>query len=154
MRLTRNKVPAVHGEGSRFQLGKGEVLRPGHDVAIAACGSMVEQALQAHDLLRAQGVQAQVLNLSTIKPLDAELLERAARECGCVVTAEDHNVLGGLGGAVCEALASAWPVPVERVGVRDVFGESGRPEELYEKYGLTGRHVAEAARRAMARKAR
>lgn len=154
MRLTRNKVPTVHDATFKFQLGKGEVLRQGSDVAIAACGSMVAEALAAHDLLGQEGVQARVLNLSSVKPLDKALVLQAARECGALVTAEDHNVLGGLGGAVCEVLAEEHPAPVVRVGVQDVFGESGTPKELYEKYGLTAKHVAQAAKQAMARRAR
>lgn len=154
MRLTRNKVPAVHGPDFVWRLGKGEVLRQGSDVAIVACGPMVAEALAAHDQLKAEGVQARVLNMSTVKPLDAALVVQAARECGAVVTAEDHNVLGGLGGAVCEVLGEQHPVPVERIGVRDTFGESGTPAQLYEKYGLTARHVAEAAKRAVGRKRR
>lgn len=152
MRTTRNKVPVVHDAGYQFRIGKGEVLRAGHDVALVACGALVHEALQAHEHLKAEGLQARVLNMSSIKPLDKALLVQAAKECGCVVTAEDHNVLGGLGGAVSEVLGEEWPVPVERVGVRDVFGESGTPKELYERYGLTAKHVAEAAKRAVARK--
>ena len=152
MRLTRNKVPAVHGPDFQWRLGKAEVLREGTDVALLACGPMVAESLAAHDALAAEGIRARVVNVSSIKPLDAPLVVQAARECGAVVTAEDHNVLGGLGGAVSEVLGEQWPVPIERVGVRDTFGESGTPAQLYEKYGLTAKHVAQAARRALERK--
>jgi transketolase len=154
MRLTRNKLPIVHDGSSSFRIGRGEVLRPGDDAAIIACGPLVHEALQAHEALKAEGLHARVVNMSTVKPLDRALVVQAGRECGAVVTAEDHNVLGGLGGAVCEVLTEEWPVPVERVGVRDTFGESGTPRELYEKYGLTAGHIAEAAKRAVQRKRR
>jgi transketolase len=152
MRTTRNKLPITHGDDFVFHIGKGEVLRPGNDVAIVACGALVTEALAAHDALKAEGIQARVLNMSTIKPLDAPLLLAAAKECGAVVTAEDHNIIGGLGSACSEVLGEQWPVPIERVGVRDTFGESGKPHELYEKYGLTAKHVAQAAHRAVERK--
>jgi transketolase len=152
MRTTRNKLPITHGDDFVFRIGKGEMLRPGNDVAIIACGSLVAEAVQAAETLKAEGLQARVINMSTIKPLDTALVIQAARECGAVVTAEDHNIIGGLGSAVCEVLAEEHPVPVQRVGVRDTFGESGTPAELYEKYGLTAKHVAAAARRAVERK--
>src|SRR6185295_14009286 len=133
-------------------LGRGRVLRDGSDVTIVACGVEVARALDAADLLGRGGVSARVVNMSTIKPIDAALLAACARETGAFVTAEDHNIVGGLGGAVAEALARTTPAPIEFIGVRDVFGESGEPEELAEKFGLTGRSIAEAARRAIARK--
>lgn len=154
MRLTRNKVPITHADDFVFHIGKGEVMRQGSDVAIAACGPMVHESLLAHDLLKAEGVHARVLNLSTIKPLDKALVLQAARECGALVTAEDHNIIGGLGGAVAEVLGDEHPTPLVRVGVRDTFGESGTPKELYEKYGLTAKHIAQAAKQAVARKKR
>lgn len=153
LRLTRTKVPLVHGPDHRFVLGRWDVLRPGHDVAILACGALVEQALAAASLLEAEGVSARVVNASSIKPLDLATLLDAARGARAIVTAEDHSVVGGLGGAVCEALAEHAPTVVERVGIQDTFTESGTPAELYEKYGLTAAHVAKAARRAVARKA-
>lgn len=152
LRLTRGKVPVLYESAHEFRLGKADVLRDGADVAVLATGALVPQALQAHDLLQAVGVSARVVNVSTIKPLDDDLVERCARECGALVTAEDHSVIGGLGGAVCESLASRRPAPVERVGVADVFGESGSPGELFTKYGLTAVDVAEAGKRAVARK--
>jgi transketolase len=117
-----------------------------------ACGVEVGRALDAAERLEADGVSARVINMSTIKPIDSELLERCAVETGCFVTAEDHNVIGGLGSAVAEALVQTRPCPIEFVGVKDTFGESGEPDELAEKYGLTAPHIAEAARRAIARK--
>jgi transketolase len=152
MRLTRNKVPFVHPEGMAWKLGQVETLKDGNDVAILACGPLLHEALQAHEALAREGLNARVLNVSTIKPLDAAAVVQAAKACGAVVTAEDHNVMGGLGSAVSEVLGEQHPVPIERVGVRDTFGESGTPAQLYEKYGLTARHVAEAARKAIARK--
>lgn len=154
LRLGRPPVPLVFPDGLGFQIGRAAVLREGGDVAIIACGIMVSAALEAADLLRAEGIAARVVNMSTVKPLDADAVEEAARRCGAVVTAEEHNVLGGLGGAVAEALGDRCPVPLERVGVRDVFGESGTPDALLRKYGLTPSDVAAAARRALSRKAK
>jgi transketolase len=152
LRTTRNKLPITHADDFVFHIGKGEVMRQGSDVAIVACGSMVTEALAAHDALKAEGIQARVLNMSTVKPLDTALLLQVAKECGAIVTAEDHNIIGGLGSACSEVLGEQFPVPIERVGVRDTFGESGKPHELYEKYGLTAKYVAQAAHRAVERK--
>ncbi len=152
MRTGRSPAPRVLGRDYQFALGKGKILREGSDVTLVACGVEVARALDAADILREEGVSARVVNMSTIKPIDGDLLERCAEETGCLVTAEDHNILGGLGSAVAESLTQTMPVPIEFVGVRDTFGESGEPEELAEKYGLTGPHIAKAARRAIARK--
>lgn len=152
MKLTRQKVPVLTAPDAAFDLGAWPVLREGTDVTIVACGSMVAEAVVAHGLLAARGVSARVLNAHTVKPVDVATLERAARETGAVVTAEDHTILGGLGGAVAETLADTHPVPVERVGVLDRYAESGLPTELYEKYGLTGKHLASAAERVVKRK--
>ena len=135
-----------------FQIGKGQVLRAGADVTIVACGVEVARALDAAAILEREGISARVINMATIKPIDTALLATAARETGCIVTAEDHNIHGGLGGAVAEALAQTHPCPIEFVGVRDTFGQSGEPEELAAHYGLTGPFIADAARRAIARK--
>ena len=152
MRTGRSPARRILGKDYVFEIGKGRVLRDGGDVSLVACGVEVARALDAAELLSREGISARCVNMSTIKPIDADLLVRCAEETGAIVTAEDHNVLGGLGGAVCEALAQQAPCPVELVGVRDEFGESGEPEELAEKYALTGPHIAEAARRAVARK--
>ncbi|HXI31043.1 MAG TPA: transketolase C-terminal domain-containing protein [Vicinamibacterales bacterium] len=152
LRTGRSPARRVFDDDCVFELGRGRVLRDGSDVTIVACGVEVARALDAADLLARGGVSARVVNMSTIKPIDAALLAACARETGAFVTAEDHNIVGGLGGAVAEALAQSIPSPIEFVGVRDVFGESGEPEELAVKYGLTGPSIAEAAHRVLARK--
>jgi transketolase len=152
MRTGRSPTRRILSSDYQFQLGKGRILRDGADVTLVACGVEVARALDAAELLEQEGIHARVVNMATIKPIDADLLTHCAAETGCMVTAEDHNIHGGLGGAVAETVAQSRPVPIEFVGVRDTFGESGEPEELAEKYGLTGRHIAAAARRAIARK--
>jgi transketolase len=152
LRTGRSPARQIFDDSYVFQLGKGRVVREGGDVTIVACGVEVARALDAAELLKRDGLDARVVNMSTIKPIDEALLVVCARETGAFVTAEDHNIVGGLGGAVAEALARTTPAPIEFIGVRDVFGESGEPEELAEKFGLTGRSIAEAARRAIARK--
>jgi transketolase len=152
LRLTRQKVPALTRPDEPFALGRWSALREGSDVAIVACGALVAEALAAHDLLAAEGVRARVVNASSVKPLDRGALERAARETGALVTAEDHSIVGGLGGAVAEAVTELHPVPVVRVGLLDRFAESGTPTELYARYHLTGADLAAAAREAMKRK--
>jgi transketolase len=154
IRTGRSPARRVFDDSYAFELGRGRVIREGGDVTIVACGVEVARALDAAALLARDGVSARVVNMSTIKPIDTELLAACAQQTGAFVTAEDHNVVGGLGGAVAESLATTIPSPIEFVGVRDVFGESGEPEELAEKYGLTGRSIADAARRAIARKGR
>jgi len=149
LRLTRQKVPRIHKEGYVFQFGKGVVLRPGRDVTIVASGGVLANALAAAETLAQEGIDARVVNIHTIKPLDEELLETCARETGRIVTVEDHQITGGLGGAVCECLAARYPVPVLRHGVRDVFGESGAPEDLYAKHGLDAAGIAAKVREAM-----
>lgn len=153
MRTGRSPSRRLFGPGHVFEIGKGQILRPGRDVTLVACGVQVARALDAAEILAAEGVDARVVNMPTIKPIDGDLLARCAAETGCMVTAEDHNVLGGLGGAVAEALAQARPCPIEFVGLHDVFGESGEPDALAERFCLTGPFIAAAARRAIARKA-
>lgn len=152
MRTGRSPAPHVLPEDYRFELGSARVLREGTDVTVVACGVEVARSLHAADLLAQQAISCRVVNVSTLKPLDVELLVRCARETGAIVSAEDHNVLGGLGGAVAEALGQHAPCPLEMVGVKDCFGESGEPEELAERYGLTGPHIVAAVRRALERK--
>ena len=142
----------ITDESSPFEIGKAVWLRTGGDVAIIACGAMVYQALLAADQLANVNIQATVINLHTIKPLDRDSLIRAATACGCVVTAEEHQIAGGVGSAVAEALATACPIPVEFVGIHDTFGESGQPDELMEKYGLSAEVIVSAAKRALQRK--
>ncbi len=151
MRTGRSPARRILTTANRFAIGKGVILRDGRDVTIVACGVQVARALDASDLLLQDGIRARVVNMSTIKPIDSELLSRCAEETGCFVTAEDHNIHGGLGSAVAESLAQSKPCPIEFIGVRDTFGESGEPAELAGKYGLTGPGIAEAARRVLGR---
>jgi transketolase len=153
MRTGRSPARRVFGADHTFEIGKGTIVRDGSDVTIVACGVEVARALDAADQLAQNGTSARVVNMATIKPIDRELLARCAEETGCIVTAEDHNIHGGLGGAVAEALAATRPCPIEFVGVRDTFGASGEPEELAVLFGIGSGHIAEAARRAIARKA-
>jgi len=152
IRLGRPAVPQIFGDDYEFAIGRAVLLREGGDVAIMATGIMVAEALQAADLLAEEGIAASVVNVSSIKPLDVETIVSVARRCGAVVTAEEHNILGGLGGAIAEVLAENHPVPMVRVGVRDVFGRSGTPEALLEAYGLTARDIHRAARQVWQRK--
>ena len=152
VRLPRGKSADVHPSGWRFELGKATVLRPGQDVTLAACGLMVGLALEAAEALAADGIDARVINVSTLKPLDTSTLEQAARETGAVVTMEEHSVIGGLGSAVCEALSGCCPVPVLRLGIQDLFGQSGTAAELLEHYGLTVKDTVVMAREVMAMK--
>jgi transketolase len=152
MRTGRSPSTRLFGPEHRFEIGKGQVLRDGQDVTLVACGVQTARALDAATILAHDGISARVINMPTIKPIDAALLAAASRETGCMVTAEDHNIHGGLGGAVAEALAQSVPCPIEFVGVRDVFGQSGEPGELAQHYGLTGPFIADAARRAIARR--
>ena len=152
LRMGRPKVPAIYRQGERFAFGKAKSHATGGDVPILANGLILAEALKASDLLRDEGIEATVLDVHTVKPLDEEAVLAAAMECGAVVTAEEHLVHGGLGTAVAHCLARRHPVPVEFVGVEDTYAESATPEQLLEKYGLTHRHIADAARRAAARK--
>jgi len=151
MRLGRLAVETVTDDVQdyRFELGKGVILRPGTDVTIVAVGMMVQMAMKAAKQLEAEGISAQVINMHTIKPLDGELLLKAAKETGAIVTTEEHNILGGLGGAVSEYLSEHFPVPVIRHGVEDQFGRSGKAEEVLEAYGLSAEVIAEKARHAV-----
>lgn len=152
MRTGRSPARSVLPDGYEFEIGKGHVLRQGSDVTVVACGVEVARAMEAAEILADERISARVINMSTVKPIDDDLLSICADETGCFVTAEDHNIIGGLGGAVAEALAATHPCPIEFVGVRDTFGESGEPEELAEKYGIGASGIAEAARRVVARK--
>jgi len=143
MRVLRNALPIIHKDDYVFEIGKGEILREGKDAVIFATGVLVHEALAAAKLLEEKGIKVYVVNIHTIKPLDAELVVKLADETRCVVTAEDHNIIGGLGSAVCEVLSQESPCRVLRIGLEDKFGESGKPAELYEKYGLNAKHIAE-----------
>jgi transketolase len=146
IRLGRMGVPVLHGEDFQFVPGKAVTLRQGRDVTVAACGIMVPAALEAAAMLADEGIRAGVLDVHTIKPLDVEAIVAAAKATGAVVTAEEHNIIGGLGSAVAEALGEHFPVPMQRVGIRDRFGESGAPNELLVKYGLTPQAIVPAVK--------
>ena len=154
LRFGRFAVPNLTAEmpGYKFEIGKGVTMKEGSDVTIAATGYMVHVSLEAAELLAAEGISAEVLNIHTIKPLDTELLAASANKTGAVVTAEEHNIVGGLGGAVCEALAGTCPVPVLRVGVEDRYGKSGKVPALLEEYGLTKENIVAKAKAAIALK--
>ena len=152
IRVGRPKLPVVYTEGARFELGRADLLREGSDVTLIACGLLVEPTLHAAETLAAEGIEARVLNMATLKPLDEAEIVEAARETGAIVTAEEHNVIGGLGSAVARTLALQAPTPMEQVGVADRFGESGSWQSLLERFELTPQAVAAAARRAVARK--
>jgi len=154
LRYGRFAVPDLSAElaGYHFEIGKGVVYKEGKDVTIVATGFMVHLAMEAAAMLAEEGIDAEVINIHTIKPLDAELVERSARKTGAVVTAEEHSIIGGLGGAVCEALSESYPCPVKRVGVEDSYGRSGKVPELLELYGLTAKNIAAKAKEAIAKK--
>ncbi len=145
IRLGRAAVPLVHPEGFELELGRAYVLREGADITLAACGVMVAEALSAAEELAAQGVEAEVVDVASIKPLDVETIAGSARKTGAVVVCEEHSIIGGLGSAVAEALGENAPVPVARIGVRDVFGTSGEPADLMVHFGLTAADITGAA---------
>jgi len=146
VRLGRAAVPAIYEADHRFEVGRAHVLREGSDVTIAACGVMVAKALEAAEILAADGVSAQVVDVATVKPLDAETIVACARKTRAVLTCEEHSVIGGLGSAVAELLAEEFPVRMKRIGIPDVFGTSGQPDELIEYFGLEARSVADVAK--------
>ena len=153
MRFGRFAVPVLFDQDTyKFEWGKGKVLADGKDVTLVATGLMVEQALAARDLLAAENISARVVNIHTIKPLDEDLILKCAADTGCIVTAEEHNYIGGLGSAVCECVSGNHPVPVKRVGVEDQFGRSGKVPPLLEMYGLTANNIAAKAKEAIAAK--
>ncbi len=144
LRFGRLALPIIHNESSyKFEIGKGEILRDGKDVTIVATGAMVSNSLEAAEKLAADGIEAKVINIHTIKPLDEELVVVAAKETGKVVTVEEHSVIGGLGSAVCDALAMKNPTPVMKIGINDTFGESGPAVELLKKYQLDAESIYE-----------
>lgn len=151
IRLTRNNLQTLFGPEHRFELGKAPVLRDGADIALVAMGAMVEKALQAAELLAAEGVAAAVIDFSSLQPLDGEVLLRYARKTGRVLTVEDHSVRGGLGGACAEFLAQHAPVPMILMGMDNQFGRSGKPEDLYVHFKLTAADIAAAGRRLLSR---
>jgi len=152
VRLGRVPVPNVTTDDSPFSIGKGLVLRDGKDVAILACGIMVGIALQAARYLVERDISVKVINMHTIKPLDEQLVVEAAQETGAIATVEEHSILGGLGGAVAEVISRSAPVPLERIGIEDRFAESGQPDELLEKYGLSVEHIVSVVKQLISKK--
>ena len=144
MRLGRAAVPVVYDEDSNIQIGKGNCVREGSDVTVIATGVMLDEAIKAAEQLAEQGVSVRVIDMHTIKPIDREIIVKAAKETKGIVTAEEHSVIGGLGSAVAEVLSQEHPARMKILGVQDSFGESGKPGELMEKYGLTAKHIVEA----------
>ena len=149
VRLGRSAVPTLFGEDYNFEIGKGVVLKEGNDATIIACGMMVNEAILAADMLKEENINVRVINMSTIKPIDTELIIKAAKETKAIVTAEEHSIIGGLGSAVSEVVSENCPTIVKKVGINDCFGESGTPAELLEKYGLTSKHIVEKVKEAM-----
>jgi transketolase len=152
VRVGRSKVPVLYGPEYRFRIGKAHVHSEGRDAAIIATGIMVAEALKARELLLADGIDAGVLNMSTIKPLDAEAVIVAARRCGAIVTAEEHSIIGGLGSAVAEVLAESAPTPMVRIGIRDQFGTSGDPDVLLAHYRLSAMDIRQGVKEVIERK--
>lgn len=152
MRFGRLAVPVVFGDDYTFEIGKGVELKEGSDVTIIATGLMVAEALEAYELLKAEGISARIINMATIKPLDTEIVLKAAKETGVIVTAEEHSVIGGLGSAVSEYLSEVYPTTVLKLGVNDTFGMSGPAAELLDKFGLRAKDIAAKAKEALALK--
>ena len=149
MRFGRLAVPRVFDDSYKFEIGKGVYLNKGTDVTIIATGLLVERAIQAAELLKNEGISASLINMATIKPIDRDIILDAAKTTGCIVTAEEHNIIGGLGSAVAEVVAEEYPVPVLRVGVEDTFGKSGPALELLEIFGLNAQNIVAKAKRAI-----
>ena len=153
IRLGRLAVPTVNDPGSyKFEIGKAIKLKDGSDVSIFACGVMVNEAIKAAEELEKNGISAEVINIHTIKPIDTDAVINSAKKTGAVITCEEHSIIGGLGSAVCEVLAENYPVPVKRVGIMDLFGESGKPLELMKEYGLTDLNIVSAAKEVISKK--
>jgi len=156
MRMARSKTPVIHSESQKFEIGKGITLRDGSDCTIAACGITVKIALDAAEILQQEGISCRVLDMFSIKPIDADLLEKAARETGGIVTCEEHNIMGGFGSAVSEVVSERYPVPIRRIGAQDKFGESCRDNEislLLEKHGITSFNIANNVKEIRSKKA-
>ena len=150
VRMARTDTPEIYNENYEFKIGVGDLLKEGDDVTIIAMGLMLSKAIEAAETLGREGVSCRVINMSTVKPIDEKAIEKAARETGAIVTAEEHNVLMGMGSAVVEVVAEKYPVPVRRIGIPDVFGESGESEELMEAYGLTTENIVQQVRAILA----
>jgi len=152
VRVGRSKVPTLFGADYKFKIGKAHVFNEGKDAAIIATGIMVAEALRARDLLKAEGIDVGVIDMATIKPLDTDAVLAAAKRCGAIVTAEEHSIIGGLGGAVAEALVESVPVPMARIGIKDTFGTSGDQEALLKHYGLSAGDLATAVKEVIKKK--
>lgn len=146
IRLGRMPVPTIHDDNYKFQLGKGEIIRSGKDVAIIATGITVSMAIEAAQELKKDGIEAEVINIHTIKPIDKDLIIKEAKKTGRIVTVEEHSIIGGLGSAVCEILSQEHPTKVKMIGINDIFGQSGKPKELLEYYGLTPANIIKTAK--------
>lgn len=149
MRFGRLAIPTLYDSSYKFEIGRGVMMSEGKDVTIVATGLMVGRALEAKEMLKNEGIDAEVINIHTIKPIDRDIIIKSAMKTGCVVTAEEHNIIGGLGSAVCEVLCESCPTPVVRVGVQDKFGRSGKVPALMELYGLTEGNIAQSAKAAI-----
>lgn len=152
IRLSRAESPVIFDSSYKFKLGKGTIVRDGDDVTIIAAGNMVAKALEAANILAKDGRKARVVNLPTVKPIDINLILAAAKETGAIVTAEEHSIYGGLGSAIAEVVSTREPVPMEFIGVLDMFGQTGETEDLYKTYGLTSENIVAAAKRVISRK--
>jgi len=152
MRTLRNPLPIIHNNNYEFKIGKGEILKKGKDAVIFATGTMVHESLKAAETLKKNNIPIYVVNIHTIKPIDKELIIDLAKKTDCVITAEDHNIIGGLGSAVAEVLSENYPCIMKRIGVEDRYGESGKPDELYDKYGLSAKHIVEKVKRVIKKK--
>ena len=152
IRFTREKTPVMTTEDTPFEIGKAEILREGNDVTIIGCGPLVYEALKAAEELAKEGIEAEVINNHTVKPMDKDTILKSVKKTGCVVTIEEHQAAGGMGSAVSEILSQNYPAPMEIIGVKDRFGESGEPAELLEKFGLTAENIIEVVRKVIKRK--
>jgi len=152
LRFTRNPVPIITHEDDHFRIGRANILRKGNDLSIIACGNMVYKALVAADSLKEEKISARVINLHTPKPIDKDVIVKAARETKAILTCEEHTVYGGLGSAVCEVISESYPVPVKMIGIKGEFGQSGEPEELMKHYHLTSSDIKIAAKELISRK--
>ena len=152
MRMHRNAVPVIHSQDYKFEIGKGEILKHGKDAVIFATGTLVHESLKAAEILENENIRVYIVNIHTIKPLDADLVVDLAKKTNCVITAEDHNVIGGLGGAIAEVLSENYPCIMKRIGLNDIYAESGKPDELYKKYGLNAESVAEEVMKIVSKK--
>jgi len=152
MRTLRNPLPIIHNNNYKFKIGKGEMLKEGNDAVIFATGTMVHESLKAAEILKKNKIDVCVVNIHTIKPIDKKLIIDLSKKTDCVITAEDHNIIGGLGSAVAEVLSENYPCIMKRIGVEDRYGESGKPDELYDKYGLSAKHIVDKVKAVIKRK--